>query len=411
MSGELVPRIEPQGGIIFRRQDGEAVLTYGGLEAWDATGRSLPAKLSVNVLSSTDAQSRIAYMVDDTNASYPVIIDPLFTRPKKLIPTGGKDDHFGYSVSISGDTVAVGAYGDSHNGANSGAAYIFYRDKGDPDNWGQVKKITTSDGEALDHFGYSVSISGDTLVVGAYKDDDKGAAYIFERDEGGSDNWGQVKKVTASDGAVDDAFGYSVSIDGDTVVVGAYEDDDKGSIYIFYRDEDTPDNWGQVKKITASDGASYDSFGYSISISGDTTVVGAAGDDDNGASSGSAYIFYRNQGGTNNWGEVQKITASDGAESDNFGCSVSIDNETLVVGANGDDASGTDSGSAYVYIAIDLCEGGFEPDGDVDGSDLAFFMGIYTSEDPQADLTNDGQVDEDDIAAFAIEFGRTDCPK
>ena len=136
-----------------------------------------------------------------------------------------------------------------------------------PDNWGLVKKITASDGVANDYFGDYVSISGDTVVVGS--DDSNrngaGAAYIFKRDQGGAGNWGLVKKITAFDGAADDYFGYSVSISGDTVVVGAVEDDDKGtnsgSAYIFNVIRAVRTNWGLVKKITAFDGAADDYFG------------------------------------------------------------------------------------------------------------------------------------------------------
>ena len=158
-------------------------------------------------------------------------------------------------------------------------------------------KLTASDGDFEDYFGYSVSISGDSVVVGAYRDDDSGinsgSAYIFERDAKGT--WTEVQKLTASDGAAEDSFGYIVSISGDSVVVGAYRDDDSGinsgSAYIFERD--AKGTWTEVQKLTASDGAAEDSFGYSVSISGERVVVGAVYDDENSNSSGSAYIFER----------------------------------------------------------------------------------------------------------------------
>jgi hypothetical protein len=266
-------------------------------------------------------------------------------------------DDFGHSVAISGDTVAVGAYGDNDLGLYSGSAYIFGRDHGGADAWGQIAKLTASDGASDDYFGWSVSIGGDTVVVGAYGDDDNadysGSAYIFGRDQGGADAWGQVAKLTASDGAIGDYFGVSVSTSGDTVVVGALYDDDNadysGSAYIFGRDQGGTDAWGQVAKLTASDGASSDYFGYSVAISGDTVVVGADGDDDNGSSSGSVYIFRQDQGGTDAWGQVAKLTASDGARDDAFGISVSISGDSIVVGAYYDDDQGSNSGSAYLF--------------------------------------------------------------
>ncbi|RKZ12256.1 hypothetical protein DRQ53_15040, partial [bacterium] len=277
-------------------------------------------------------------------------------KPCPLVITA-RGDGFGVSASISGDTAIVGAIGDDDNGSTSGSAYIFQRDQGGPDAWGQVAKITADDGTASDYFGGSVSISGVTVVVGADRDDDNGSnsgsAYIFQRDEGGLDAWGQVAKITADDGTASDYFGGSVSISGDTVVVGAEGDDDlgfgSGSAYVFRRDQGGPDTWGQVVKITPSDGAANDSFGISVSISGDTVVVGADRDDDNGDESGSAYLFQRDQGGPGAWGQLAEIYASDGADFDRFGRSVAISGDTAVIGAHHDDDNGDSSGSAYVF--------------------------------------------------------------
>ena len=152
------------------------------------------------------------------------------------------------------------------------------------------------------YFGYSVSIDGDTVVIGAnpYSNDDIGSAYVFRRDTPGNlgSSWSHVVKLTAGDGAVGNRFGYSVSIDGDTVVIGAQGDDDKGpssgSAYVFTRDTpgDITSDWTQVEpKLTAvNDGAADDRFGTSVSISGDTVVIGAYLDDDP-TNSGSAYVF------------------------------------------------------------------------------------------------------------------------
>jgi hypothetical protein len=321
---------------------------------------------------------------------------------------GAAQDYFGLSVAISGDTVVVGADEDDDNGFDSGSAYVFARNQGGPDNWGEVKKLTASDGVMGDYFGYAVSISGDTALVGAYMDDDKGgssgAVYLFARNQGGIDNWGQVKKGTASggatgdrtgfsvsisgdtvvagavgyasylgatyvferrgeewfeqqhrsapDGAASDYFGYAVSISGDTAVVGAYGDDlsldgNEGSAYVLGRNQGgTASDWGLLKKLTAADGADGDEFGISVSIHGDTLVVGAHQDDDLGSNCGAAYVFARNQGGADNWGLVKKLTAADGAGNDAFGHAVAIDGDTVVVGAHVDDSN---QGAAYVF--------------------------------------------------------------
>ncbi|MCP4105940.1 MAG: hypothetical protein GY749_10450 [Desulfobacteraceae bacterium] len=256
---------------------------------------------------------------------------------------GAAGDHFGYSVSVSGDYVIVGANGDDDNGSNSGSAYIFKRDG---ILWAQQAKLTAADAQQTDLFGKSVCISGDYAIVGAYLDDDddminSGSAYIFKRD---GISWNQQTKITASDATESDCFGYSVSISGDYAIIGAHWDDDNGSksgsAYIFNRDGTS---WTQQAKITASDAASEDYFGKSVSIWGDYVIVGAYGDDSNGIKSGAAYIFKRND---TFWNQLAKITASDGAETDMFGYSVSISNDYSIIGAYGDDDY---SGSAYIY--------------------------------------------------------------
>ena len=211
-----------------------------------------------------------------------------------------------------------------------------------------------------------MSIDGDTVVIGAFMDDDdgtdSGSAYVFTRDTAGdlASNWTQVAKLTAgTDGAEGDEFGRSVSIDGDTVVIGARNDDDdgtdSGSAYVFTRDTagDLASSWTQVAKLTAgTNGAAGDRFGISVSIDSDTVVIGAFLDDDDGTDSGSAYVFTRDTAGdlASNWTQVAKLTAgTDGAAGDNLGWSVSIDGDTIAITAYGDDHDGTDSGSAYVF--------------------------------------------------------------
>jgi len=168
--------------------------------------------------------------------------------------------------------------------------------------------------------------------------------------KGGANNWGQVAKPTAIGIATFSQFGISVSISGDTITVGANQDDDagsgSGSAFVFDRNQGGANNWGQVAKLTASDAAAGDFFGTSVSIFGDTITVGATRDNDAGTSSGSAYVFDRNQGGANNWGQVAKLTASDAAANDFFGKSVSISGDTITVGS---------SGSAYVFFIPPPC--------------------------------------------------------
>ena len=282
-----------------------------------------------------------------------ITLDPLLTSQvaKLTASDGASEDLFGVSVAISGDTVVVGAYyADVGGNRGQGAAYVFEPNYGGTDNWGQVKKLTASDGAAWDLFGVSVSISGDTIVVGANAGGDgrQGAAYVFERSHGGANNWGQVAKLTASDGAAWDYFGGPVAVSGDTVVVGAHQADidgnsEQGAAYVFERNQGGANNWGQVKKLTASDGAAWNYFGLSVSLSGNTVVVGAF-------EANAAYVYERNQGGMDNWGQVKKLTASDGTAGDLFGVSVAISGDTVVVGADyADVGSNSEQGAAYVY--------------------------------------------------------------
>ncbi len=256
---------------------------------------------------------------------------------------GAEGDWFGGSVSVSGDTILVGARLDDDNGNWSGSAYVFVRNGS---SWSQQAKLTALDGAANDLFGWSVSVSNDTAVVGAHGDDDKGSAYVFVRN---GSSWSEEAKLTASDGAPVDQFGFSVSVSGDTAIVGAWYDevggnDDQGSAYVFARNGSS---WSQEAKLTASDAAVDDEFGRSVSVSGETAVVGAWHDEDNGYRSGSAYVFVRSG---SSWSEEAKLTASDGAQGDFFGVSVSVSGDTTVVGAYGDDDRGSISGSAYVFV-------------------------------------------------------------
>ncbi|MCK4872872.1 MAG: FG-GAP repeat protein [Phycisphaerales bacterium] len=206
----------------------------------------------------------------------------------------------------------------------------------------QLFKLLPSDGAAWDEFGISVGTSGSTTIVGAYQDDDNGeksgSAYFFDTTTGQ-----QLAKLLPSDGAAHDLFGHSVTISGTTAIVGAPGDNDNGagsgSAYLF--DATTGQ---QIFKLLPSDGAAGDSFGCSVAISGTTAVVGAPNDDDNGDNSGSAYLFDTITGQ-----QLFKLLPSDGAERDWFGCSVAISGAIAIVAAPNDDDNGGDSGSAYLF--------------------------------------------------------------
>jgi len=273
----------------------------------------------------------------------------------KVTASDGADgDLFGRSVAVSDEIIVVGAPGDDDKGSNSGSVYVF--ELNEERNWYQRQKLTASDGTYFDEFGNSVAVHDKIIVVGAYAEDRlceedyyynyyddydceqyiMGSVHVFTRNEEG--NWYEQQKLTAFDGASNSYFGISVAVSDETIVVGAKDDDDggtnSGSAYVFSLNEEG--NWYERKKLTAFDKVEGDKFGCSVAVSDETIVVGAHGDDDGGTNSGSAYVFSLNEEGQH------KLTASDRESYDNFGYSVAVSDETIVVGTQ-------NSGSAYVF--------------------------------------------------------------
>ncbi len=271
-------------------------------------------------------------------------LDSWKQQAKLLASDGAAEDYFSsLGISLSGDTALIGAWGDDDLGVDSGSAYVFIRTGS---TWTQQAKLHGSDEAAGDAFGWCTAIEGDTAFIGAAGDSFlRGSVYVFTRT---GSTWTEQAKLVATDGAAGDQFGYCISLSGDTALIGANCDDDKGfdsgSAYVFTRTDTT---WIQQTKLLAPDGATLDSFGGEVGISGDTALIGSCFDDDNGFDSGSAYVFIRT--GTT-WVEEMKLLASDGAPSDYFSAyAVSLFNDTALIGALGDDDNGADSGSVYVF--------------------------------------------------------------
>ncbi len=335
---------------------------------------------------------------------------------KLLASDGAAEDQFGTDVAISGNTVVIGAYiDDNQNGVNAGAAYVFQIP---PGGWGggpcsppinEDAKLLASDGAADDRFGVDVSVSAGTIVVGAFKDDNEnganaGSAYVFRFDGSG---WVETAKLTASDGAPGEWFGTSVAISGDIAVITAMRDDDNGSdsgsAYTF---QEPPGGWvnmTETAKLTASDGAVWDWFGYWVAISGDTAVVGAIQNYNNGP--GAAYVFKKPPGGWANMTETVKLTASDGEATDDYGVSVAISGDTAIIGAHEDDDNGSNSGSAYGFHGLSDCN----TNGTLDICDITDGSSpdINSNGEPDececwtpGDMNGDGDVNAEDIALF-----------
>jgi hypothetical protein len=253
-------------------------------------------------------------------------------RPTLTASDGAAGDGFANSLAISGSTAVVGASGKN---SLTGAAYVFTRTGS---TWSQQAELTASDGVAGDYFGYSVAISGSTVVIGAYgKNSGAGAAYVFGRS---GTTWTQQAELTAADGGAPDFFGVSVGISGSTAIVGAYNKNSHvGAAEVFVGSGTT---WTHQAELTASDGVSPDFFGFSVAISGSTAVVGT--DNAPGGSYGksAAYVFVRS---VTTWSQQAEFTASDGAAQDGFGLAVAISGSTALIGA-----PGKNSGVAYAFV-------------------------------------------------------------
>ena len=275
---------------------------------------------------------------------------PAINEDTKLLALNGTtEDYFGYSVAISGNLAIVGCPRDDDGSMNSGSAYVYTRTAGN--TWMQQFKLTALDSEADDEFGYSVAISGNLAIVGSPSDDDggvnSGSAYVYATS---GNTWVQQCKLSASDPAQEDLFGLTVAISGNIAIVGCSMDDDgsttdAGSAYVYANT--TGNTWVQQCKLSASDLAANDRFGCSVAVSGNLVIVGSFWDDDSATDSGSAYSYANTTGNT--WIQQCKLYASDPSMNDNFGFSVAISGNLAIVGSAADDDAGTSSGSAYIY--------------------------------------------------------------
>jgi predicted amidohydrolase len=387
--------VEGGQALEFRDDAGRQALRYDHLVVKDAAGRKLESKMAV----SKDGDGNEVWIeVDDRDAVWPVTIDPTFSQQTRLVPqaatlgfgfsvaTSGvtvvvgspletqgsiyvyvrsaigwglqqrifasdaaAGDLFGQSVAINGDTIVVGSPGvDGPVGLNQGSAYVFVRSGG---VWSQQQKLASPDAEADAQFGQSVAISGATIVTGSPGADgaggiDQGSAYVFALSGG---VWSQQQKLAPPDAGEGDNFGSSVATSGDLIVVGSPLYDgaggsQQGSAYVFAHSGGV---WSQQQKLAPSDAGARANFGQSVAISGDMVVVGSPYHDGAaGVLQGSAYVF-AHSGGV--WSQQQKLGASDADEEGEFGLSVAINGDTVVIGSRNDGAAGVNQGSVYVF--------------------------------------------------------------
>ena len=272
------------------------------------------------------------------------LVNDDWIQTTQLIPTdGGEFDRFGYSVSLSGDRALIGAYFNQNNGLSTGSAYVFELIDGD---WIQVSKLIANDATSTEYFGWSVSLQGDRALVGAQSGRvngiNTGAAYVFDFI---NDNWTQSSKLTATDGSANDRFGFSLSLDNDKALIGATEHSVNGSktgaAYIF---DFNGALWSQTSKLIADDEAAGDQFGNAVVLSNNMAVITARYDDEAGNLSGSAYVFDYNEG---MWSKPTKLSANDAAPGSIFGASVSAYGNKIIIGASNLINNGV--GAAYLF--------------------------------------------------------------
>ncbi len=337
LSGNLTAVVDQdRRGLTLVDHAKKSRLRYSDLQAYDANHQSLPATMSVD-------GSLLLLRVDDRHAKYPIVVDPIVQLAELTASDGKSDDGLGFSVSVNGDTVAVGAPS-AVVGSHQGAVYVFVKPTSGWTNETQAAKLTTSDDVVADQFGWSVAVQGNTVVAGAPNIctlNQPGRAYVFVKPASGWTDMTQTAELTSTDGA---CFGYSVGIDGNTIVVGAQATSstlqDAGAAYVYVRPTGGWINMTQTAKLTASDPVAGNDLGYAVGISGNTIVASAPYAREN--LFGKIYVYEQPSGGWTDATENAQLTASN---TENLALSLAISGDTVVSGDpdNGD-------GAAYVYV-------------------------------------------------------------
>ncbi len=410
----------------------------GELNAWDGGGAQMGSSVAAygdriiaGSIGSNDAcgGEPLCY----SGAAYVFrYVDPWWTPEQKLLASDmAPERYFGKSVSIHANWIAVGMVPDIFTNPVTGAAYLFrLDDAGTPndasdDSWIEHAKLTTPGDSTSDWFGESIAVTNEYVVVGApsaangYQE--PGWAYVFARDDNGTpsdtsdDMWPFDAALSASDAHGGQLFGFTLAAEDERVVVGAYEDSEfgnrAGAAYVFARhNHGTPadpsdDYWFEQAKLTASDAASYDSFGISVAIRGDRVAVGSWEDYTlvSGVwdKRGSAYVF-RYVGGQ--WIQEQKLLASDGVFSHGFGRSVALSDNYVFTGAIDDADVAFDAGAEYVHAIVDDCNTNCVPDEEDIATGSSSDCNGNGLPDECEDCNNNGLADACDIDA-----GAPDC--
>ena len=345
----------------------------------------------------------------NSGAAYVFLYDGFTWNETKLLPNDGEaDDRFGVAVSMSGTVAVVGAAWDDDNGLSSGSVYVFRRDFGDT-NWTFEQKLLAYDGAPGDLFGSAVAVATDRIVVGSPWDDDNGSdsgsAYVFRFN---NVTWELEQKILPTSAGPGHQFGCAVNMSGSGwAIIGASASDvqgtESGAAYVFRR---TGAIWTQDQLLLPEGIGPGDRFGNSVSISGHynglLAVVGSSGADAYGSDSGAAYVFIRNN---SFWSEQQRLLASDGMTGDGFGWSVTVHFDEMAIGAVGNDDNGADSGSVYTFFGPEFpdCNDNAVPDScdieegepDCNGNDVPDVCDIADGD--SLDLNANGIPDECEV--------------
>jgi hypothetical protein len=356
LSGDFVAlRNNGKQSLTLTAKANQSKLIYSGLSAHDATNKELPAWIELD-------GKQLLLRVDDSDASYPVVVDPLIQLAELTSSDGVSGDEFGFSVAISGKTIVVGA--SQYNSSKVGAAYVFVEGPSGWANMTQTAKLTASDGAAGALFGSSVAFAdSNTVVVGAphatvHGNQLQGEAYVFVKPGNGWVDMTETARLASSDGKANDYFGYSVSGLGNTIAVGASQASPQvqfqGAVYVFVKRGSWKTTSHFTAKLTTSNAQGGDSMGVSVSLSRGSLsqrvlVAGAPGVN---SQRGAAYVFVEPLGGwqtTSNFDA--ELTASDGQPDDLLGNSASISGNTVVAGAYLAKIGGNlFQGAAYVFV-------------------------------------------------------------
>jgi len=445
---------EHSGAAYVFRSDGlvwheEAKLLPADGDAGDVFGVPVAICDDTIVIAATGDEYRSGY----NGSAYVFSYDgSSWIERQKLVPASGEED-FGFGIAVTEDFIVVGARGEDTYATDSGSAYVYLHDGA---SWIETARLKASDAEQGAGLGGAVAASGNLIALSARGDDthgnSSGAVYVFRFQSG---EWTEEAKITASDGDEYDRFGNALALCDDTLVVGAYHDDENGdnsgSVYVFGHDGQ---NWVQQQKLLLSGGQPDDRFGISVVLSDEMMVVGASGADYLGSGTG-LVVVYRFDG--SQWLQLVKLRASNGGDGDQFGHSVAAEAGCVLSGGSHNDAQGDDAGAAYIYAGFadcndngtidlcdvadgtsldcqpnglpdecdladgtsedvnangipdeceDICPADFDADGQVDTTDLLYLLSAWAT--PDGDVDGDGDTDTADLLALLATWG--DCP-